>query len=358
MQSDSYAWSQEIDALFLKYGSDRGSHTSTAKNFHKLYGALFVDSRRRVAEVIVEVGSGGAGLRTWSHYFKKAQVLGVHNHPGQDIKGEDRIITVPCNAASRRHTPQEHWEPFIGSQMVDIMIDNSQDTPLEQAQILHNMYGNLRDGGIYIVEEFRKKSNCVGGCHHFCNLRFDKPFTDNDRAKGNTSGRLQDELSTRDMFFASMKSGQLGGSSMILLKNWSNFEKPFHSMMHNYHIVYNAFLSTVPIRNIMSYRSLNEQMISSVACGGAYGIDLFVASTRNGQNVLPNILSEFSRSKAGSYLFIEEASFSFCKGAPDPTSGYWGDGIQSIVSSNPDWFYVMTQDDAYLHAKMLVVRKS
>jgi hypothetical protein len=355
MPGESFAEYHEIDALFSTFGSDRGSSGHIAKGFHKLYGALFT-ARRLTTDLLVEVGYGGAGLRTWSHFFARAQVLGVHNQPNDEIKGEERIITVVCDPASRFVKPKDYWTDFIGNKLADIIIDASVDEPSKQGQALENMYDSLRDGGFYVVEGFRAKPHCIGGCHHFCNMVFNRPFDGASSKDFSVKPRI---FESSDVFYTSMQYGQTVNNNMVLMKNWLNYQRPFHDMKHNYHVVYNALLSSMPIRNIMSYRVLEREIIGNAACSSeSNGIDIFIVAAESRRAISSSILKEFSRSDAGSYLFVEETSFSYCQGAPDPSHGYWGDGISGIVSSNPDWFYAMTEDDSVRSGKMLVIRKA
>jgi hypothetical protein len=353
MPGGSFAGYHDIDKFFAIYGSDRGSNGQSAKGFHKLYSALFA-ARRSATDWLVEVGFGGAGLRTWSHFFPRAHVLGIHNQPNDDITGEDRILTIACDPASRFVKPQDYWVDYIGNRSIDIIIDASVEQPSKQGQALENMYESLRDGGLYVIEGFRFQPNCIGGCHHFCKMMLSRPFG-GASAQEDTSQILE----TNDVFYASMQHGQTVNNNMVLMKKWLNYQKPFRDMKHNYHIVYNALLSAMPIRNIMSYRTLDREMINNAACSSeSDGINVFIVSTQNGQMVMSSILQEFSRSEAGSYLFVEETSFSFCQGAPDPSRGYWGDDIRHVVLSNPNWFYAMTEDDSVHSGKMLVIRKA
>ena len=162
-----------LSALFFKYGSDKGSpynepHPQTGWQPHTyadFYEMIFRFSRLHV-ERIFECGIGttnpkilssmgklgmpGGSLRAWRDYFPNATVIGA-DIDREILFSEERIQTFFLDQTNPDIIKQ-FWKE-LNSEKFDVIIDDGLHEFEAGRTLFENSYQELRDGGIYIIED-------------------------------------------------------------------------------------------------------------------------------------------------------------------------------------------------------------
>jgi hypothetical protein len=114
---------------------------------------------------LIEFGvSHGGSLQMWKHYFgPQAQIYGVDIDPRCATLAEDRITILLGDQENRDSLRNiNHILPKF-----DIIIDDGGHTMMQQTITLDEMYGHLKDGGIYVCEDLHTSywpGHFGGGC--------------------------------------------------------------------------------------------------------------------------------------------------------------------------------------------------
>ena len=151
----------DLVQIFQKYGTDK-----LVNGYAPVYHAL-LDGRREQVRSVLEVGIGtmipnvhssmvgyagagyspGGSLRAWRDYFQNASVLGMDVQPDTQFS-EERIQTILCDS-----TDAPAVQRAIGDRMFDFIIDDGSHVDANQFSTLRNLYGRLRPGGLYVIED-------------------------------------------------------------------------------------------------------------------------------------------------------------------------------------------------------------
>jgi trans-aconitate methyltransferase len=141
-----------LNKLFNAHGSDKGTSVRPAHGYGPVYEALFSNMNiARLLEVGVEYGNS---LRAWADYLPNAEIYGI------DIK--------------ETHVPHPRIKTFVADQndlatfkaqsiatlpKMDVIIDDGGHCMNHHAITLNALWGHVRPGGYYIIEDA-----------HTCNL--------------------------------------------------------------------------------------------------------------------------------------------------------------------------------------------
>jgi FkbM family methyltransferase len=151
----------DLVQIFQKYGTDK-----LVNGYAPLYHTL-LDGRREQVRSVLEVGIGtmipgvhssmvgyagagyspGGSLRAWRDYFRNASVLGMDVQPDTQFS-EERIQTVLCDS-----TDALAVQRAVGDKMFDFIVDDGSHVDVNQFSTLRNLYGRLRPGGFYVIED-------------------------------------------------------------------------------------------------------------------------------------------------------------------------------------------------------------
>lgn len=163
----------ELDTLFYKYGTDKGSFHQPHRavhNYHRAYEELFADRKNDVAAML-EVGIGspnsrdycmaphyepGGSLRAWADYFVNAHIWGLDMTSTVGFT-HDRITAVLAD--SRDHDQVDAALP--ADVLFDIVIDDGDHEPDAQIATLGNLWGRVKPGGIYVIEDLIRKNTVI-----------------------------------------------------------------------------------------------------------------------------------------------------------------------------------------------------
>lgn len=156
--------------LFHAYGSDKCPQIFHSYSEH--YHALLSDRRTAVRSVI-EIGIGsselmrpivgeryvvGASLRAWRDYFPNARIYGLDIDP-QTFFADDRITCLYADQ-SRSESLERAVEDIHrtnGNAGFDLIVDDGSHLISDMITSYGALYGHLTAGGLYIIEDIRKK---------------------------------------------------------------------------------------------------------------------------------------------------------------------------------------------------------
>jgi hypothetical protein len=138
--------------LFSMFGSDK--HKPGWHSYGHTYGASFRPRKyRRVKLLEIGIGGyedapGGRSLLAWQAFFPFGRIVAGDIVPKQDLGGTRRQI-VQLDQSSARDLQQlvVHEAPF------DIIIDDGSHFNAHQIFTFEQLWGGLKDGGIYVVED-------------------------------------------------------------------------------------------------------------------------------------------------------------------------------------------------------------
>lgn len=155
---------KNLDFYIDKYYTDK-----KISGYSQAYEYLFNEIRGDVSSVL-EVGVGslnpnveghflqiqnlyypeykqGGSLRVWRDYFPKAQVHGI-DIAEDCIISEERINTFICDSRNKKELDQS-----LQASTYDIIIDDGLHKADAQLQTLKNLFGRVKFGGFYIIED-------------------------------------------------------------------------------------------------------------------------------------------------------------------------------------------------------------
>jgi len=136
--------SMDLDALALKYGTDK---SSSSHLYTRFYGQIFGPIRLNI-ESVLEVGGGsGASIRMWADYFPNALIFSVDQNP---ITGDfgPRIANITCEQTEK----MELWSRFEHEKL-EIIIDDASHDREKTIETLEILFPLLQPKGWYVVED-------------------------------------------------------------------------------------------------------------------------------------------------------------------------------------------------------------
>lgn len=147
-----------LNELFNKYGSDKGTMHGPSHGYGPIYDAI---TAHRNIECLIEVGvEFGNSLMAWGEAFPDAEICGI-----------DRVLptgfTLPNgNPVKLEYADQNRVESFWENDviqedwpMADIIIDDGGHCMNHHWVTLAGLWRKLKPGGIYVIEDV-----------HTCNL--------------------------------------------------------------------------------------------------------------------------------------------------------------------------------------------
>ena len=193
------------------HATDKGTFGPSAEwgahNYTDVYEA-FLSPWRSQATDLLEIGVGvrgeawntkvahgrnavgGGSVRMWRDYFETGTVTGIDINPAQFLD-EERVRTFVVDQGSR-----ESLREFLEKSPVasfDVIIDDGSHHPEHQQVSLGVLFGHLKPGGLYIIEDL--EANGIG---------------DGPKAVGSDK-----VLSTRNVLEGLRLSGRLSGPHAV-----------------------------------------------------------------------------------------------------------------------------------------------
>lgn len=147
--------------LLTKHLSDKTSHHRYGDLYDQLLGNL------TSVTSVLEIGiMHGQSLRAWEELFQDAQIIGMDNDASRQVNA-GRIRSIHCDTTERAKFLSicESLPEF------DIIIDDASHVPCEQVWAFACLFGRLKKGGLYIIEDipdpkyFTLFKNLGATCH-------------------------------------------------------------------------------------------------------------------------------------------------------------------------------------------------
>jgi len=155
----------DICDLFNKYGSNKDRN-----GYLQVYHCLF-NGFQSGTVTILAIGSSTESLSALRDYFINGKIVNIGSEITENIQRE-RIEYYECNPTNKNEVTD--FMTKMDSKF-DIIIDDSCNDDMHKIGTLRNMYGYLKEEGIYIIEELgveSKLTQCpslVGClCNHDC----------------------------------------------------------------------------------------------------------------------------------------------------------------------------------------------
>lgn len=149
--------------VMTKYGSDKGSR----HNYTSFYNYIFENIKDEELNFF-EVGLGtnnpnipssmgvngkpGASLKGWKEYFSKSNIYGA-DVDKKILFDEDRINTFYVNQLNSDDIYNMWNNEILKDKIIDVIIDDGLHTFEANRIFFENSISNLKDGGIYIIED-------------------------------------------------------------------------------------------------------------------------------------------------------------------------------------------------------------
>jgi demethylmacrocin O-methyltransferase len=138
--------------LFRMFGSDK--HTSGWHSYGHTYGEAFRCRKyRRVRLLEIGIGGyrdslGGRSLLAWQAFFPFGAIVAADIVPKPELGGRRRrIVELDQSSAEALDALRVREGPF------DIIIDDGSHVNAHQILTFQQLFGALKDGGIYVVED-------------------------------------------------------------------------------------------------------------------------------------------------------------------------------------------------------------
>lgn len=148
-----------LDALALKYGTDKSSHFH---NFARYYFQFFLPLRKK-AKKVLEIGiEKGASLKMWAEFFPSAVIYGIDNDPKSFQEQSDKIRTFTGSQEDRSF--MQGFLSKVGGGF-DIIIDDGGHRMREQLVTMQTLLPAVVPGGFYVLEDLHTSywDFCGGG---------------------------------------------------------------------------------------------------------------------------------------------------------------------------------------------------
>jgi hypothetical protein len=135
-----------LDALGLKFGTDKSSREHDYLSFYEVFFEGIRQSRTNVLEIGVLFG---ASLRMWEEYFPNGVVVGADIDPGVKSLSTPRIFTEVIDQSNIEDLVQlgVRHGPF------DIIIEDGSHLWEHQITTFRTLFPFLNNGGHYVVED-------------------------------------------------------------------------------------------------------------------------------------------------------------------------------------------------------------
>jgi predicted O-methyltransferase YrrM len=146
-----------FSATAARYGTDKGREpilvapekVHSAKRYTDSYALLFGPLRER-AITLLEIGvAGGASLRMWEQLFPLARIVGIDVNPACSRHASERSAVYIGDQSDAVFLGRviEREGPF------DLVIDDGGHTMEQHAASLAALWGEVRPGGFYAIED-------------------------------------------------------------------------------------------------------------------------------------------------------------------------------------------------------------
>ena len=143
--SQSELFNKDLTFLF--------EHFDSLKIEHK-YSSFYHENLKEIKDKelnILEIGTAkGDGLASFYFYFPKSKIIGVDNNPFRMRYKSKRIRNIYVDISSK--TILENLSKHI-NQKFDLIIDDCSHRLIDQIFCFSENFENLKEGGIYIVED-------------------------------------------------------------------------------------------------------------------------------------------------------------------------------------------------------------
>ncbi len=143
-----------LDALALKYGTDKSSNYHNYCHIYESYLKDWKDSK--VALIELGVGGyeypdrGGEGLRMWKDYFRKGKIIGVDIHPKEGIINDRTEFWQ--GSQTDRHLLKTIIERNNEAE-IRIVIDDASHNNKLTIESFNIIFPLLKSGDLYFVED-------------------------------------------------------------------------------------------------------------------------------------------------------------------------------------------------------------
>jgi len=139
--------------LAVQYGSDKAQlgYMPLYEEHFQRFG-LSADNVRNILEIGTNKGSS---LRIWAEFFPNAQVHGIDITRQYEIASNldhPRINTHLLNQGSKSEL-EAFVDHVVKDTKFDIIIDDGSHDQYDQQLSLSMLFGSLRNGGLYVVED-------------------------------------------------------------------------------------------------------------------------------------------------------------------------------------------------------------
>lgn len=122
--------------------ADFGSDKDTIHSYGEFYSTLLAPYIDRENFTLLEIGvQNGSSMRAFRDYLPKAGLVGV------DIKEPISVDGYEFYHADINE--------FTTMERFDVIIDDGSHLIAEQLKALENLYDNLKDGGVYVIEDIQ-----------------------------------------------------------------------------------------------------------------------------------------------------------------------------------------------------------
>lgn len=163
-----------LDDLALKNGSDKASgpdnnsYTCLYAEYFRRHGFMNGDNREKVRHIL-EIGTNkGASLRTWAEFFPNARICGIditRHYEIPELLDHPNIHTFLVDQGNR----DDILDFAIAEQFLcnrdgfDIIIDDGSHDQAHQQISWGTLFGFLRPGGLYVIEDIITGENWWDG---------------------------------------------------------------------------------------------------------------------------------------------------------------------------------------------------
>ena len=144
---------ERLIELANKYGSDKASlgYMPLYEEYFKRHGFTPENVRN-----VLEIGTNkGSSLRMWAEFFPNAMIHGIDITREYEIASNldhPNIKTFILNQGSKSEL-EAFTDHAIGKVKFDIIIDDGSHDQSDQQTSLSMLFGHLKHGGLYVVED-------------------------------------------------------------------------------------------------------------------------------------------------------------------------------------------------------------
>lgn len=146
-----------------KYDTDKSSQRDNVTNtrhchpYTLFYNSIFKEYRNKPLR-IAELGIlDGASLLMWREYFPNAKIEGFEYDHRHINTFKEKCPEIPIYPFDVKR--QESIDAAFGDKMYDLIIEDTTHQFDDQIRVIENIYGNLKPGGMLIIEDIFKRYN-------------------------------------------------------------------------------------------------------------------------------------------------------------------------------------------------------